>query len=321
MEENVMKVFCLGAAGRISRESALDLVQYSDFEKITIGDYNYEEACKVAQWLNDDRVDVVKIDVTKVEEAAEMARALGKRIGEELGIPVYSYEAAAFRPERKNLAVCRSGEYEGLSKRLDTENGRPDFGPCQFTEDVARTGASAVGARDFLLAVNYNLNTTSTRRANAIAFDVREKGRPAREGNPIVGKIKKDENGNTIMIPGTLKGCKAIGWYIDEYGIAQVSMNITDINATPLHKAYEEVCRAASARGVSVTGTEIIGLVPEKVLLDAGEYFLSEATAPAGNCKAGLIDAAVKRMGLDDLRPFIPERKVIEYCMATAGQH
>ncbi len=248
-----------------------------------------------------------------LEEAAEMARALGKRIGEELGIPVYSYEAAAFRPERKNLAVCRSGEYEGLSKRLDTENGRPDFGPCQFTEDVARTGASAVGARDFLLAVNYNLNTTSTRRANAIAFDVREKGRPAREGNPIVGKIKKDENGNPIMIPGTLKGCKAIGWYIDEYGIAQVSMNITDIRTTPLHVAFEEVCRCAHNRGIRVTGTEVVGMMPKSALIDAAKYFLKKQNRSLGISESELIKIAVKSLGLDDLKPFNPQEKVIEY--------
>lgn len=248
-----------------------------------------------------------------LEEAAEMARALGKRIGEELGIPVYSYEAAAFRPERKNLAVCRSGEYEGLSKRLNTENGRPDFGPCQFTEDVARTGASAVGARDFLLAVNYNLNTTSTRRANAIAFDVREKGRPAREGNPIVGKIKKDENGNPIMIPGTLKGCKAIGWYIDEYGIAQVSMNITDMRTTPLHVAFEEVCRCAQNRGIRVTGTEVVGMMPKSALIDAAKYFLKKQNRSLGISESEMIKIAVKSLGLDDLKPFDPQEKVIEY--------
>lgn len=248
-----------------------------------------------------------------LEEAAEMARALGKRIGEELGIPVYSYEAAAFRPERKNLAVCRSGEYEGLSKRLDTENGRPDFGPCQFTEDVARTGASAVGARDFLLAVNYNLNTTSTRRANAIAFDVREKGRPAREGNPIVGKIKKDENGNPIMIPGTLKGCKAIGWYIDEYGIAQVSMNITDMRTTPLHVAFEEVCRCAQNRGIRVTGTEVVGMMPKSALIDAAKYFLKKQNRSLGISESEMIKIAVKSLGLDDLKPFDPQEKIIEY--------
>lgn len=248
-----------------------------------------------------------------LEEAAEMARALGKRIGEELGIPIYSYEAAAFRPERKNLAVCRSGEYEGLSKRLNTENGRPDFGPCQFTEDVARTGASAVGARDFLLAVNYNLNTTSTRRANAIAFDVREKGRPAREGNPIVGKIKKDENGNPIMIPGTLKGCKAIGWYIDEYGIAQVSMNITDMRTTPLHVAFEEVCRCAQNRGIRVTGTEVVGMMPKSALIDAAKYFLKKQNRSLGISESEMIKIAVKSLGLDDLKPFDPQEKVIEY--------
>ena len=191
-----------------------------------------------------------------LEECAELARKLAERIYTELEIPCYCYEAAAFKPERQNLAVCRSGEYEALPEKIADPARKPDFGPEHFTEKAAVSGATNVGARDFLIAVNFNLNTTSTRRANAVAFDVREKGRPAREGNPITGKIRKDENGNTIMIPGTLKGCKAIGWYIDEYGIAQVSMNITDINATPLHKAFEEVCRAASARGLRVTGTE-----------------------------------------------------------------
>lgn len=251
-----------------------------------------------------------------LEEAAEMARALGKRIGEELGVPVYSYEAAAFRPERKNLAVCRAGEYEGLSKRLDTDNGRPDFGPCQFTENVARSGATAVGARDFLLAVNYNLNTTSTRRANAIAFDVREKGRPAREGNPITGKIKKDANGETVMIPGTLKGCKAIGWYIDEYGIAQVSMNITDMRTTPLHVAFDEVCRAAQARGIRVTGTEVVGMMPKSALIDAAKYYLTKQNRSLGISESEMIKIAVKSLGLDDLKPFDPQEKVIEYMIA-----
>ena len=252
-----------------------------------------------------------------LEECAELARRLAERIYTELGIPCYCYEAAAFRPERKNLAVCRSGEYEALPEKIEDPARRPDFGPEHFTEKAAVSGATNVGARDFLIAVNFNLNTTSTRRANAVAFDVREKGRPAREGNPITGKIRKDENGNTIMIPGTLKGCKAIGWYIDEYGIAQVSMNITDINATPLHKAFEEVCRAASARGLRVTGTEIVGLVPKKSLMDAGKYFLEKQHRSTGISEEEILKIAVKSMGLDDLKPFNPKEKVIEFLMES----
>ena len=260
-----------------------------------------------------DVLPLVPVAGITLEEAAELARKLGKRIGEELGIPVYSYESAAFIPERKNLAICREGEYEGLSKRLNTEKGRPDFGPCEFTDAVACSGATAVGARDFLLAVNYNLNTTSTRRANAIAFDVREKGRPAREGNPIVGKVKKDADGNTIMIPGTLKGCKAIGWFIEEYGIAQVSMNITDMQTTPLHVAFDEVCRCAQNRGIRVTGTEVVGMMPKRALIDAAKYFLKKQNRSLGISESEMIKIAVKSLGLDDLKPFNPQEKVIEY--------
>lgn len=252
-----------------------------------------------------------------LEECAELARKLAERIYTELEIPCYCYEAAAFKPERKNLAVCRSGEYEALPEKIADPARKPDFGPERFTEKAAVSGATNVGARDFLIAVNFNLNTTSTRRANAVAFDVREKGRPAREGNPITGKIRKDENGNTIMIPGTLKGCKAIGWYIDEYGIAQVSMNITDINATPLHKAFEEVCRAASARGLRVTGTEIVGLVPKKSLIDAGKYFLEKQHRSTGISEEEILKIAVKSMGLDDLKPFNPKEKVIEFLLES----
>ncbi len=249
-----------------------------------------------------------------LEECAELARQLGKRIGEELQIPVYAYEAAAFTPERRNLAVCRRGEYEALPERMEGAEA-PDFGARPFDEGVARTGATAVGARDFLIAVNYNLNTTSTRRANAIAFDVREKGRPMREGNPITGKILKDENGKTIMKPGTLKACKAIGWYIDEYQIAQVSMNLTNISVTPLHVAFDEVCRAAQARGVRVTGTEIVGLIPKRALIEAGRYFLEKQQRSTGIAESEIIRIAIKSMGLDDLKPFNPEEKVIEYML------
>lgn len=257
---------------------------------------------------------LIPVSGVTLEECAEMARNLGRRIADELGIPVYCYEAAALRPERKNLAVCRRGEYEGLAKRLGCDDGA-DMGDRAFDDAAARTGATAVGARDFLIAVNFNLNTTSTRRANAIAFDVREKGRPKREGGKPNGKPMKDADGNTIMIPGTLKGTKAIGWFIDEYGIAQVSMNITDINATPLHVAFDEVTRAAAARGIRVTGTEIVGLVPRRAIVDAGKYFLRKQQRSVGLPEAEIVRMAVKSMGLDELAPFNPDEKIIEYVL------
>ena len=263
-----------------------------------------------------------------LEECAALARQLAGRIAHELAIPCYCYEAAAYTPERKNLAVCREGEYEALAEKLTTEGKQPDFMPegkaplpvaaGELYERIERTGCIAVGARDFLIAVNYNLNTTSTRRANAIAFDVREKGRPVREGHPITGKPKKDEKGNTIMQPGTLKCTKAIGWYIDEYGIAQVSMNMTNLNVTPLHVAFDEVCRCAQNRGIRVTGTEIVGLVPKKTLIDAGRYFLQKQNRSTGIPEEDLIKIAVKSMGLDDLKPFNPREKVIEYMLEDA---
>lgn len=261
---------------------------------------------------------LIPVSGITLEECAELARKLAKRISEELNIPTYCYEAAAFTPERKNLAVCRAGEYEALPEKMNHEGKAPDFGDRPFDEDVARTGATAVGARDFLIAVNFNLNTTSTRRANAIAFDVREKGRPMREGGKVTGKPLKDENGNTVMIPGTLKGTKAIGWFIDEYGIAQVSMNITDMGETPLHKAFDEVCRAASARGIRVTGTEIVGLVPKRAIIDAGKHYLRMQQRSLGIPDEEIIKIAVKSMGLDELKPFCPEEKIIEY-MLEAG--
>ena len=248
-----------------------------------------------------------------LEECAELARKLAERIANEAGIPCYCYEAAAFTPERRNLAVCRKGEYEALSEKLVSKDGAPDFGARPIDEQVARTGCTAVGARDFLIATNFNLNTTSTRRANAIAFDVREKGRPVREGNPITGTPKKDENGNTIMQPGTLKGTKAIGWYIDEYKIAQVSMNITDINTTPLHVAFDEVSRCAQNRGIRVTGTEIVGLLPKRCLIEAGKYFLEKQHRSTGIPEGDIIEIAIHSLGLDDLKPFDPKEKVIEY--------
>lgn len=262
---------------------------------------------------------LIPVSGITLEECAELARKLAKRISDELNIPTYCYEAAAFTPERKNLAVCREGEYEALPEKMNHEGKAPDFGDRPYDEGVARTGATAVGARDFLIAVNFNLNTTSTRRANAVAFDVREKGRPMREGGKVTGRPMKDENGNTIMIPGTLKGTKAIGWFIDEYGIAQVSMNITDMHETPLHKAFDEVSRAAAARGLRVTGTEIVGLVPKSALIDAGKHYLRMQQRSLGIPESEIIKIAVKSMGLDELKPFVPEEKVVEY-MLEAGQ-
>ncbi len=255
-----------------------------------------------------------------LEECAELARRLAKRVADELSVPCYCYEAAALKPERRNLAVCRKGEYEALPEKVNDPDRCPDFGARPFDEQLARTGCTAIGARDFLIATNFNLNTTSTRRANAIAFDVREKGRPVREGNPITGKPKKDADGNVIMQPGTLKGTKAIGWYIDEYHRAQVSMNITDINATPLHVAFDEVSRAAAARGVRVTGTEIVGLVPKRTLLEAGRYFLEKQHRSTGIPEADIINIAIFSLGLDDLKPFDPKEKVIEYMLDADEQ-
>ena len=259
---------------------------------------------------------LIPIAGVTLEECAELSRKLAKRISDELEIPTYCYGAAASTSERKNLAVCREGEYEALPEKMNHPGKAPDFGDRPFDEKAAKTGATTVGARDFLIAVNFNLNTTSTRRANAIAFDVREKGRPMREGGKPNGKPMKDENGNTIMIPGTLKATKAIGWFIDEYGIAQVSMNITNIGVTPLHEAFDEVCRAAAARGLRVTGTEIVGLVPKRTLIEAGRYFLHKQQRSTGIAESEIIRMAVKSMGLDELAPFNPEEKVIEYLIA-----
>ncbi|HPR25526.1 glutamate formimidoyltransferase [Lentimicrobium sp.] len=255
---------------------------------------------------------LVPIANITMEETVKYAHKLGERIGKELGIPVYCYEEAARIPERRNLAFCRSGEYEGLSQKLSDPASKPDFGPAQF---LPKTGAIAVGARDFLVAYNVNLNTTSTRRANAVAFDIREKGRPMREGNPVTGKIVKDEKGNPVNIPGSLKACKAIGWFIEEYGIAQVSINLTNISITPVHVAFEEACKKAQERGMRVTGSEIVGLAPLKVFTDAGKYFLKKQNRSVGVSEAELIKIAVKSMGLDDLKPFNPEEKIIEYVL------
>lgn len=266
-----------------------------------------------------DVLPLIPVSGITLEECAELARQLAKRLADEARIPCYCYEAAAFKPERKNLAVCRAGEYEALPEKLAVAEKAPDFGARPFDEGVARTGCTAVGARDFLIAVNYNLNTTSTRRANAIAFDVREKGRPVREGGLLTGKPLKDADGKTIMQPGTLKATKAIGWFIDEYGIAQVSMNMTNLNVTPLHVAFDEVCRAAVARGVRVTGTEIVGLVPKKTLIDAGKYFLEKQQRSTGIPEEDIMKIAIKSMGLDDLKPFNPHEKVIEFMMEDSA--
>ena len=262
-----------------------------------------------------DVLPLIPVAGTTLDECAGWARTLAKRIYDELGIPCYCYEAAAYTPERRNLAVCRAGEYEALPEKVIDPKRKPDFGPGEYNETVAKAGATNVGARDFLIAVNFNLNTTFTRRAMAVAFDVREKGRPAREGGSLTGKILKDAEGQTIWIPGTLKGCKAIGWYIEEYGIAQVSMNITDINTTPLHVAFEEVCRAAAARGLRVTGTEIVGLVPKRVLLETGRYYLEKQQRSLGISEDEIIKIAAKSLGLSDLKPFNPREKVIEFLM------
>ena len=256
-----------------------------------------------------DVLPLIPISGITLEECALLARQLAERIFRELGIACYCYEAAAYTPERKNLAVCRSGEYEALPQKIADEKLKPDYGPAEYNDTIARSGAINVGARDFLIAVNSNLNTTSTALANEVAFDVRERGRAKREN----GKIVKDAEGKSVMIPGTLKGCKAIGWYIDEYGIAQVSMNITDINATPLHKAFDEVCRAAQARGLRVSGTEIIGLLPKRSLIEAGKYFLEKQQRSTGIPEAEIMKIAIKSMGLEDLRPFDVREKVIEF--------
>lgn len=247
-----------------------------------------------------------------MEETVKWARQLAERIGKELNFPVYCYENAAFKEERRNLAAVRSGEYEGLKERLKDKNWAPDFGPANF---VVQTGALAVGARDFLVAYNINLNTTSTRRANAIAYDVRERGRPKREGGLLTGKIIKDEKGKPVMIPGSLKSVKAIGWFIKEYGVAQISMNLTNISITSVHEAFDEVSKRADARGIRVTGSELVGLVPLDAMLNAGRYFLRKQKRSLGVSDKELIKIAVKSMGLDELGPFIPEEKIIEYQM------
>lgn len=258
---------------------------------------------------------LVPISGITLEETADYAQALGKRVGEELSIPVYLYEKAAREEKRINLANCRAGEYEGLPNKLNDPQWKPDFGPSDFNDHVASTGATAIAARDFLVAYNVNLNTTSTRRANAIAFDIREAGRIKREGNPIVGKKVLDKNGEPVRIPGKLKAVKGIGWYIDEYGIAQISYNLTNISITSVHVAFDETCKAAEKRGLRVTGSELIGLIPLKAMLDAADYFLTKQSRSLGISEAEKIKIAVKSLGLDDLKPFDPNEKIIEYVL------
>ena len=266
-----------------------------------------------------DVVPFVPISGVTMDEAVEYARQLARRVGEELQIPVYLYEFAATSEERRNLANIRSGEYEALPEKLKDPKWKPDFGPAHWNERVAKTGATVIGARNFLIAYNVNLNTTSTRRANAIAFDVREIGRIKRIGDPITGQKVLDENGNPVRIPGTLRKVKAIGWYIEEYGICQISMNLTDINVTPMHIAFDEVSEKARLRGVRVTGSEIVGLVPLKAMIDAGKYFLRKQKRSVGIPEEDIIKIAIKSLGLDDLKPFNPKEKIIEYLIDDNG--
>jgi glutamate formiminotransferase/formiminotetrahydrofolate cyclodeaminase len=255
---------------------------------------------------------LIPISNISMEETAEYAKQLAKRVGEELNIPAYLYEYAQTDEKRNNLSVIRAGEYEGFFKKIKLPEWKPDFGPAEFD---AKRGATVIGARDFLIAYNVNLNTTSTRRANSIAFDVREAGRVMREGDPITGKIITDKSGKPISVPGSLRAVKAIGWYIEEYGIAQISMNLTNIEVTPVHKAFDEVCIKAAERGIRVTGSELVGLIPLKSMLDAGKYFLAKQQRSTGVSEKELIRMAIKSMGLDELSPFNPQERIIEYLL------
>ena len=260
---------------------------------------------------------LVPISNISMEETVEWAHKLGERVGTELGIPVYHYEAAATEEKRRNLANCRSGEYEGLSKKLIDPDWKADFGPSEYNESVIKSGATAISARDFLVAYNVNLNTTSTRRANAVAFDIREAGRIKREGGTLSGKIMKDENGNPLKDPGLCKSVKGIGWFIEEYGVAQISYNLTDLNISPLHEVFDKTCERSTARGMRVTGSELIGLVPKKVLIDAGNYFLRKQERSTGIAESEIIKIAIKTLGLDELAPFNPEERIIEYMLES----
>ncbi len=262
---------------------------------------------------------LVPIAGISIDETAKYAHKLGERVGTELGIPGFFYENAAKQEIRKNLANCRKGEYEGLNERLSSADWAPDFGPSEFNDKVKGTGATAISARDFLVAYNINLNTTSTRRANAIAFDMREAGRIKREGNPITGKVVKDENGDPVKIPGQLKAVKGIGWYIEEYGIAQISYNLTNISITSVHEAFDKTVDASHKRGIRVTGSELIGLIPLQAMLDAADYFLTKQERSLGVSEEEKVKIAVKSLGLDDLKPFHPNEKIIEYVLRDAS--
>jgi len=261
---------------------------------------------------------LVPVSNITMDETVEYARQLAERLGKELNIPIYCYENAAFKEERKNLAFVRAGEYEGLAAKLADPNMKPDFGPAKYNDNVAKTGVTAVSARDFLVAFNVNLNTTSTRRANAIAFDVRERGRKKREGGTLSGKLVKDANGKQVWEPGTLKAVKAIGWFIEEFGVAQISMNLTNISITSAHEAFDEVCKKADEKGIRVTGSELVGLIPLNAMLDAGRYFLRKQNRSTGVADKELIKIAIKSMGLNDLYEFKPEEKIIEYVLAKS---
>ncbi len=260
---------------------------------------------------------LVPVSGITMEETAALARKLARRLGEDLGLTVYCYEHAAAKEERRNLATVRAGEYEGLERRLADQRWKPDFGPATFNP---RSGATAVGARDFLVALNVNLNTTSTRRANAVAFDVRERGRPKRKGDPLTGEPVLDAKGETVWVPGALKCVKGIGWFIDEYGIAQVSLNLTNLSVTPLHAAFDEVCRSAAARGMRVTGSELVGLVPLEAMLDAGRHFLRQQKGSTGVPDRELIRIAIRTMGLAEVAPFDPHKKIVEYALGSPGK-
>jgi len=263
---------------------------------------------------------LVPVANISMDEVVKYARMLAQRIGDELHIPVYCYEFAAFEEKRKNLANCRQGEYEGLANKMTDAGWKPDFGPSMWNSQVALTGATAVGARNFLIAYNINLNTSSTRRANAIAYDIREKGRIKWEGDPVSGKIIRDAAGEPAYEPGLLKAVKAIGWYIEEYGIAQISINLTDLSVSPLHKVFDTACERAAVRGMRVTGSELVGMVPLSAMLEAGKYFLHKQSRSSGIPEKEIIKIAVKSLGLDDLAPFDPEKKIIEYLLKDSSQ-
>lgn len=267
-----------------------------------------------------DVLPLIPIKGITMEETVEYARKLGKRIGEELGIPIYFYEFAATEEKRRNLANCRAGEYEGLEQKISNPSWKPDYGATGYNEIVRKSGAIALSARNFLIAYNVNLNTTSTRWANSIAYDIREKGRVKREGNPLTGKIVKDENGNKVYCPGLLKGVKGIGWYIEEYGIAQLSFNITDISVVSMHQVFEVACERAALRGIRVTGSELVGVIPLQAMLDAGKYFLRKQKRSTGISDEEILKIAIKSLGLDELAPFDPKKKIIEYLMEDTTQ-